>query len=389
MIDQYDEAVQELDNIGILGTLTGAKVINEGFYEPGAVSLLFMYSYLWNEPFEPLPDCTNQSFGFEGQWTDTICNTIETLREACDAQESSCDPEAFQTVAAGTGDVIQASADRFASLLCLGSTDPQSGPSDDNMIAYCTNQDVIDSLQPNIVNLRAAVNAYVPGGFENIVFTKDVAEVATALFDLDEDGNAQADLSDPDGNLVIGDGRFKMNSIFFNNRSTHESIMAKTYAVKSVVFQYTYPLVTRDLINKYSFINGITEEQWRLFRDALTGYFFQEYADDLLTKWERRSTVQVFKKVSYTGCGEILGILAASRCGYKADDLLGLVEYYFSTLPEERPSDENSTEYVCSPFTWSHAKRAKKAMTTTKLNRRNPVPSHERCIEVLKLTAKE
>ena len=202
MIDQYDEAVQELDNIGILGTLTGAKVINEGFYEPGAVSLLFMYSYLWNEPFEPLPDCTNQSFGFEGQWTDTICNTIETLREACNTKESSCDPEAFQTVAAGTGDVIQASADRFASLLCLASTDPQSGPSDDFMIAICTDQDVIDSLQPNIVDLRAAVNAYVPGGFENIVFTKDVDEVATAYFDLDEYGDAQADLSDPDSNLV-------------------------------------------------------------------------------------------------------------------------------------------------------------------------------------------
>ena len=190
-------------------------------------------------------------------------------------------------------------------------------------------------------------------------------------------------------NNRIGDGVLKMNSIFFNGRSVHESIMAKMYAVQSVVFQYTYPLTTRDLVNQWSLINDMTAEQYALYKDALTGYFFQEYADDLLTKWERKSTVQVFKKVSFTGCGEILGILAASRCGYKADDLLGLVEYYFSTLPEERPSDENSTEYVCSPFTWFHAKRAKRAMTTTKLNRRNPVPSHERCIEVLKLTAKE
>lgn len=202
MIDQYDEAKQELAVIGILGTLIDNNIINRSIEIPSGVSLLFMYSFVWNEPFEPLPDCTDQSFGFEGQWTDTICNTIETLREACDAQESSCDPEAFQTVVAGTGDVIQASADRFASLLCLGSTIPQLELTDDN-IATCTNQDVIDSLQPNIAYLQNLVNIYVPGGFDNIVFTKNFMEVATRYFQVGDDcDTAVAELSDPDSNLV-------------------------------------------------------------------------------------------------------------------------------------------------------------------------------------------
>jgi hypothetical protein len=53
----------------------------------------------------------------------------------------------------------------------------------------------------------------------------------------------------------------------------------------------------------------------------------QEYADDLLTTEEKEHTVDVHKKVSFTCCGEMFGILPASRCSYKADDLLGLVEY--------------------------------------------------------------
>ena len=73
-----------------------------------------------------------------------------------------------------------------------------------------------------------------------------------------------------------------MNSKIFNRRSAHESIMAKSYAVKSVVFQYTYPLTTRALPNEWGFIDNITEELYRFYEDALTGYFFQEYAGTLL-----------------------------------------------------------------------------------------------------------
>ena len=196
----------------------------------------------------------------------------------------------------------------------------------------------------------------------------------------------------------IGDGRFETNNLFFNGNSTLESIMAKRYAVRAIVFQYIYPLTVRNLAAAAGHDGPtytIPEEQFHFYQDALTGYFLQEYADDLLTTEEKEHTVDVHEKVSFTGCGEMFGILAASRCGYKADDLLGLVAYYFSTLPEVGPSWTNkmtSTEYVCSPFTWEHEGIVNKhAKETTNLNKSGPVSisSYGKCIEDLTQSSKD
>ena len=172
-----------------------------------------------------------------------------------------------------------------------------------------------------------------------------------------------------------------MNNEFFNDNA-HESIMAKSYAVKSVVFQYTYPLTTRALPNEWGFIDNITEELYRFYEDALTGYFFQEYAGTLLEEEERKHTIEVLQAGSKTkcaGCGGMFGILAASKCGYKADDLLGLVQHYFGTFVEESTTD------VCSRFTRKHSDKATKAMKKKSTKEKKKASAYEKCIEDLKL----
>ena len=181
----HDDELKKMEEIPFLGNITlkeimldsGKGVLNKGYRRATPISDMFGYSFLWNETwffnetFKPVPKCTDQSFGDEGQWTDAICNTTETLREACATQESNCDPKAFPTVVAGTSDVIQASATKLALVGCLL----------ENQFDFETCQDpaVLQAYRDKVGLLNNLIKHVVPNGFNNILFTNFVGEYAT------------------------------------------------------------------------------------------------------------------------------------------------------------------------------------------------------------------
>jgi hypothetical protein len=162
----------DIDGLGnLLAVLLSLGIVNTLPSKDSAMTNLFAFSFFWKDPFDPVPDCTDQSFGFEGQWTDAICNTIETLREACDTQESSCDPEAFQTVVAGTGDIIQASTTKLALGSCLFDTK--------YVFEQCQDPAVLAAYEARVNDLIGAITYFFPDGFENMLVTNFVGEYAT------------------------------------------------------------------------------------------------------------------------------------------------------------------------------------------------------------------
>ena len=91
----HDDELKKIEEIGDVPLAPGkfinlkkilldkdSGILNDNYNKSTPISDLFGYSFLWKDGFDPVPDCTNQSFGVKGQWNNTICNTIETLREA-------------------------------------------------------------------------------------------------------------------------------------------------------------------------------------------------------------------------------------------------------------------------------------------------------------------
>jgi len=327
-----------------LDTLVGAEVLIK---ELGAYrsDVAYLFSVLPDSYFDR--PCRDQSFGLNGEWTDMICDAAEKSETLCRQEESFC-PDPIPDIVAVKGSMFKnMSVETAASLFCT-------------YLGRCDQEALVGELY-------YLIEKVVPNGWDNVLLTNRVG--------INKD--------DPNNNYIMGDGSFEIQEDFLRNTFgdddlyTYQSLLVKRFATTGVVPDRT--------LNQ----NGVTQNdlEYGLWASATRGYYFQKY--DLLTNEERKKSVQFFEKGgSYSKCGEVFGMLAASKCGYNAGDLKGLTEYYYSTLGNHT-DEQTGTEYACSRFTEKHYIEANQVMNSKKYNRKKPVASVAKCIDVLKLGPKK
>jgi hypothetical protein len=295
----------------------------------------------------PMP-CAEQSFGFDGQYTDTVCESLKTMIDLCGSKEPGCDPLSFQKIQAGKPSIFRDNQPVVSLFFCLAQTAFN--------VEACT--PVPEDTNNAVIALFTLIGI-IPDGWNNLLISNTIGDTTKwAIFGVD--------VSDPNSHYVIGDGYFKLNELVFKN-AILESIDAKIASgIKMTTFQYR---------KDTSFLNDADS---LVFQDALEGYFMQKYASDLFTPEEREMVVNFTQMKSETGgCGHVIGILTASKCGYNA----AMMHSFWDSFPTGVCSGLTKDHYA-----QAHNKMVKDGKKSKKGGKNKKMPNYSKCLKKLKLT---
>ena len=203
-IFDYLEAILDIDipGVGNYMVIFEDDGLLNGMKSFSVAKSFFGLSRFWNGQFGPVPKCSDQSFGLEGQWTDAICNTTEKLIAICDSQESNCDPLAFQNIVAAKGEIVATSTLRATTLFCLyvnGFNDSHCSP--DEIKDCVDDQSKCTQIGLSYYNQVQELSRLLKATATNLLTTNIMGD--TALYHSDVyDGAPVADISDPNSNFL-------------------------------------------------------------------------------------------------------------------------------------------------------------------------------------------
>jgi hypothetical protein len=339
------------------------------YSSPGYGDAVFVYhtlSLLDDAPFVATPStCSEQSFGKNGEWTDTICTAYGTAVDICTNEDSSCDAAPLPKITAGkASNFLNNNANAFKFLLCLYS---KGGVGVVEKEA-CKTEYIYYYQEKNYLLDRMRS---VPNGLDNVL-------LSNARGTLSATGNATVDggFTDPNSHYVIGDGKL----------SLYEQIFPDNNKADLLVKYVSGPWLLMMNFKKHN--NSVQEENKTaaldaLIEDALGGHYSQKYAERFFNDKDRRMFPSLASDTFVTECGAAIGIIATVRCGFGPEDIVSFLEYYDSLLTGQYLND---SERYCSLVTSKHYQRAKRYLKTHALDLpyvggRNP---NKRCLNRMK-----
>ncbi len=321
-----------------------------------ALSRLLGYSTFFNEGLlTKKPTCRDDTFGFNGEYTDVVCDQVEAVSNICTSLEPGCDitklpsvvsassDQLLQTftldadgdeVPEGASDALDTKRTLMKTAVCIYRVLSGFG-APFNALTDCYDYDNLPDdadLGNRVANYFSAMIYVLSAEFNNPLWTNTAIATSKDI--------------DPDSSFVLGDGYLKLAEETwdaFENKPTktlnsdktsfsqnhvvgnRDRTYAKTVVVDTLVQQYTDDEETSPTL---SFVD---DDEDQFYRDVLHGYFFQRYADELFPgRNEKKMLLDGTNIRSSTFCAIPIGALMAAKCGVHASDIHEYMTYYYA-----------------------------------------------------------
>lgn len=339
-----DLQLQEMSNLNSTNSTLYDILVPLGIDEKGNSNVLPAFltpTWLGLPGSLGVHDCSSQSFGESGNYTNLICDTLDNIKTICNDEEDDCISSNIPFVYAATKSTFYSDLhfQNLAFALCF----------------YIHRHSDFDS----IVNKCYSAQELIPLGSQAEVMLPALQNAAdnNPLFTNFWGPSYIKDLLRTDSHFIIGDGVLSFNHKVFSNEAyadVYESLTIKHKLAEAMHLQYFH--LDQNVIDLET-----QEEFLILYQELWKGYFFSRYGREFLTNQERKRTIAWSRHVSEPECAFSIGVAIAEIChGYDASDILGFAKYIYE-----------KKNGVCNEFTESHYNLSQVYMNTKKTNKWN------------------
>jgi hypothetical protein len=331
-------------SINILDTLVAGQVIEPNEKNLVPMSALFAVHGIPGliETFTgtPYTYCKAQVFGFDGSYTKAICETRTLMLNICKTRENGCGIELVPDYVAAKGEILK-NVPLLAFLSC------NFAESEGGDVTKCFDSTYItDYFLPGVVQLIGLIEAVVPDGVNNRLFTMGIGQTNFGI----EEGSIS--------NYVVGDGVLSMNKESFGRQQMDI---------------FTIFVSIWGITNAMAYAHTDVEEISYYYSDALLGYFSQKYHMRLFkVEGKENKTFQIRRKyvkavaAETASCMFTVGYRAAKKCSYDAEGMLSFMDSYTAlglnnTCVEKGLTDEETIKVKKgknTPLSYEDCKKA-------------------------------
>lgn len=302
-----------------------------------------------------IPNCTSQSFGSDGAYTNFICKTFDDLKAICD-EEPGCDSSKTPPPFAGKGSFLSDS-DKVSTLAFHLFLDDCASTKGGDFL-YCINlgKSFIGSNAPSYITLeqqvqqlQGLVSSFVPNGANNFLMSNFLGTLVSAGYNQDQLPQ----------NFIVGDGYLEITSTLWGKVSYEAELELKLNIVPRFFRGQYIPYLNGAFDEPIASIDESVQQKFLTFyQQVLGGLFFKRYSQhqnsSFLSNKDSRKAVEFsrqdgvyFRDYYSFECPFSIGVLLSSLCNYDASDVMSFVAFYLQKIDYE--NNEEWCELITEP----------------------------------------